>query len=404
MVDTGTIAKLQRLPDHRYRMNALLARLPGAPGSHHRSCERLWSESVRIDLAAAVPIESRRASRIQAVIVRTGPAGAPLLVDLDFDEDPSPTALRFRAQMTTLEVAVDGLPPHWGGAASLAVDPTELSDIELVRTIAFVLEEGLPPRSIVSPWCGVARVINGRLAGRRRGLFARYRALGALKRARRLRFDDESRLDADHVRGAVRTWWGRRERGSRRRCRVVLAGLGARALAESLQRDNRLAIVRVADEEHVYAPATAFPGERGDPSFVIVGPADDGILTEPADALILLPGGPVIDRAAAPEVRSRLIVELGESRVHPEADGILAGRRIDVLPDLMFSAGRALVVRGLVEHGSGSGTPIRTTVASELAVLQRTAIEDAEAHGRTVREQLYLRALANLHRARSQAG
>jgi hypothetical protein len=391
--------KLGRLPEHRYRLNALLARVPGAAEAYRRTSERLWAEARRIDVDALVTQEAERSARARLTFVHTGPARGPFTVDLSIEPRPSPIELRFQAQQLTLESAADSTNLHWGAGAALALAPEKLPPGDLPRLLDFVVTEALPDAAVVTPWCPAMDIYTRRKPEPQfTELLARRRPLRAVRRARRTRMDRPENLLCMLLRGALRALHVRREHHPGRRYRIGVIGTRAVSVAADLASESFLDIQRVADEDLLYAPASFFPGGQRSRELIVVGSFDPAVLEEPVDLLVLLDGAPVVNRETAESIMARGLVEAGTNLVLPEADGTLAGRRIDVVPDLMFATGRAAALRLLLEQNDRPGVSFGAILAAEMARLVRTILDEATAHGRSLREQLYLRALANLRR------
>lgn len=385
---------LQELPAHRYRMNALLGRTRGRLGDYRRACDRLWEEARRIDVDVVLQLGGgRRVARVASV--ETGPARGPFLVDLAFAPDFSPVGLRFQAQRLTLEAAVDSLPGWWGAAAAVGVAPEEISDAELKEALVATIDQVVSAGSIVHPWCAAADLFRTRLREHLPALEGRIRCLRAWRMARASHLMSRDALTASVLRAVLRTWWAERQEQSTR-CRVAVVGHDAAVVAGGLLGSAFIEVRRAADEGAIYSPTSVFPGATAERGFVVTGPWDGGVLTEPVDALVLLPGAPPIDRAAADTLLASAVVEVGENIVLPEADGILAGRRIDILPDLLFAATTAIACRAFVDGRRRSTTSVVTRISFDVGRLVREVMRDAAVRGRSLREQLYLRALGNL--------
>jgi len=386
---------LQELPAHRYRMNALLARTRGRMAEYRRTCDRLWAEARRIDADVLLRMDdgSRRTARVAAA--QTGPARGPFLVDLALATAFSSVALRFQAQRRTLESAVDAVPSLWGASAAVDVDPADLSASEAEAVLLAAVDQIVPAGSLVHPWCTAADALRARMGERLSRLEGRVRALRAWRVARQHKVLTRATVRALALRGVLRAWWTERQEGPGR-CRVAVVGRDASALARTLMGLSFLDVRRVGDESSVYTPSCDFPGEAGTRDLVVTGPWDGGLWTEPVDALVLLDGCPPIDRAVAAELEARVVVEAGETIVLPEADGTLAGRHIDVLPDLLFAAAEPIACRSLVD-GRRTTSSFATRLGHDIGALVREVVRDATVRGRSIREQLYLRALANLH-------
>ena len=390
------MGQLEQLPAHRYRMNALLGRTRGRLADYRRTCDRLWAEARRIDADMVLRLDGggRRLARVSSV--QSGTVRGPFLVDLAFAPAFSPTGLRFTAQRLTLEAAVDAVPTWWGAAAGVDVLPDDLSDAELEAVLLATLDQVLPPGSLVHPWCAAADLLRTRLGDRLGRIEGRARPLRAWRMARQARVLSRAAVLGLSVRAVLRTWWSERQDGPGR-CRVAVLGHGAATLAADLMGSNHLDVRRAGDESFVYTPGADFGGVAGARELVVTGPWDGGLWTEPVDALVLLPGAPPVDRAVAAEVQAGGLLEAGDTIVLPEADGTLAGRRVDVIPDLLFAAAELVACRTLVEAPRRATSSFTTRLSYDLSRLTREAMRDATVRGRSLREQLYLRALANLH-------
>ncbi len=404
------------LPAHRYRMNALLALAltPGSVRHFQRVSDRLWAEARLIDTAASLRLDDGGERSVRVIVQQGGPPRGTFSVDLRISPELSTVALRFAAQRGTLEGAVEAAPGLWGAAAGVEADPEALSDDELERLFEAALDEIVPAGSVLRPWSPAATLLYRRLSERMPRIETRRRPLRAWRAARQEGLQDARRLTSLFIATTLRTWWiGVADRVGP--CRVVVVGADAPEIALDLARDSRFEIARVADDEAVYTPASQIllagshprsgPASREAESLAVTGPYDAGVLTEPVDALILLPGAPPIDRSTALQIGARLVVEAGDGLILPEADGTLAGRRIDTLPDLLFSAMAAMATRSFIEPQTQPQSQTQTTsmsttdqISAEIARLIRELLRDASERGRSIREQVYLRALGNLQR------
>ena len=402
------VENLRRLPAHRYRMNALLLRTRGRLGDYRRTCDRLWATARTIESTVVLRRDGRETRIARTVAVQAGPQRGPFFMELSLATGLSTVGMRFDAQRLTLDAAVESAPTYWGASAGVEIEPEELSDAELERVFVSALAELAPPSSLVSPWCPAAKLVRTRLPDRLSRLEHQHRALRPWRMASAGRILARRSFLALVTRTAIRSWLAheraegssgaaRRPR-SGERCSVVLVGADAPDVARPLMGGSFLCVRRVADSSFVYTPAAELSRSRDDRDFVATGDFDPGVLTEPVDALVLLPGAPAVTREAAADIHARVVLELGSGAVLPEADGTLEGRRIEVLPDLLFSAAAAIACRSLGERRRRSTTTPATRVAFELARLIREVLRDAAERGRSVREQLYLRALGNLQR------
>ena len=389
---------VRQLPAHRYRMNALLGRAGGRLGDYQRTCDRLWAEARSIQSNLLLRSMPREARVVRTVTVQSGPTRGPFLIDVTLSPDVSQMGLRFEAQRRTLDAAVESAPTFWGAAAGIEVDTEALSGDALESLFVAAIGEVVPPGSLVSPWCSAAELLRRRIPERLGRMENQHRALRAWNMARRGRVVAPEAFLAVQIRAALRGWWTETISGSAGRCRVALIGEWAPRLARLLSGGRFLDVRRAADSGFVYSPATELSPRKDPRDFVPTGAYDPGVLTEPVDALVLLPGAPPVPQSAAEEIGGRLVIETAPGAVLPDADGTLAGRRIDVLPDLLFSAATAIASRALVERRRRSASSTATRIAFELGRLTREVVRDARDRGRSIREQLYLRALGNLQR------
>lgn len=374
-------------------MNTLFVRARGRLEELRRTSSRLWSEARTTSADMLLNTDGGTQRQIRATMVQAGPSRGPFLVDLALCTAPSAIGLRFDAQRLTLEGAIAHPPSLWGAAAAVDIDPATLSDSELERLFVATMEQIVPPGATVSPFCAAAELVRTRLAARAPVLESQLRPLRAWRRARRERLADLGDLRMLTLRAALRGFWAG-QAGAR--CRIAVIGRGAPALATELMAESYLEVRRVADDELVYTPARDFPGAGKARALVLTGPLDEGVLSEPVDALVLLPGAPLLDRRLATTLQARVVCEAGAGVVLPEADATLAGRRIEVVPDLLFEAARALACRAMLERHEPAGHPLAVGLAAELARLVRALLDEAQENGRSAREQLYLRALGNL--------
>ncbi|MCB9845128.1 MAG: Glu/Leu/Phe/Val dehydrogenase [Phycisphaeraceae bacterium] len=115
-----------------------------------------------------------------------------------------------------------------------------------------------------------------------------------------------------------------------------------------------------------------------------------------------------ITRANAASVRARLVIELANGPTTPEADRILDGAGVDVVPDILANAGGVIVSYfEWVQNLSGSSWTIeevhgrlRDRLVAELAGVTDVASE----HGVSLRTAAYVRALRRLNEAYQPMG
>jgi hypothetical protein len=224
----------------------------------------------------------------------------------------------------------------------------------------------------------------------------RVRALRAWRLARQHKLLTRSAVRTLALRGVLRAWWTERQEVPGR-CRVAVVGRDAGPVARGLMGLSFVDVRRAGDESCVYTPTSDFPGEGGGRDLVVTGPWDGGLWSEPVDALVLLEDSPPVDRAVAAGIAARAVLEVGESIVLPDADGTLVGRHVDVLPDLLFAAAETIACRTLLDARRTTSS-LATRLGHDVGALVREVVRDATVRGRSIREQLYLRALANLHR------
>ncbi|MGF1606012.1 MAG: Glu/Leu/Phe/Val dehydrogenase [Rhodothalassiaceae bacterium] len=259
------------------------------------------------------------------------------------------------AQKMSLKTALLDL-PLGGGKGGIAVDPDALSVAERERltrayTRAFAADIG-PDRDIPAPDMGNGEadmgwmrdeyeqvtggscpaVVTGKptlLGGLqlREGATARggYRVLEALKQP--LSLNGEIRLAVQGF-GKV---------GAQMACRLSNNGFKLVAVADSsatLICEDGVDAARLAQAKGAGQSLAQLCEAEG-----FQQAAREAVLTQDCDLLVPAALGGMIDAEMAEQVRARLILELANGAVLPEADHGLADRGICVLPDILASAG-----------------------------------------------------------------
>ena len=392
---------LCRLPPHRFRLNALLSRELGEMRSHREVRDRLWSEGEAEERCVNLPFRERGPRAFAMDVVRLGPERSPNRVRLSLGLDHSLTTLRFEAQRMTLESAVDAHPSLWGAAGHIVADLERIQGGELRGLVLTAVRQLATGGSMLDPWCGAARLLvddSPQAAGR---AYMTLHPLRALRAALNEGLHDPTAFLAQTVLASLVGWRGAPLGDPRQpregRLDLVVVGDQALALCRELGHDNAIRVVRAADESAVYTPSEAIL-EDGRRALVSTGPFDMGVLTEPADVLVLLPGAPEVDRGAAEFVGASVVLETGPNLILPEADATLTGRRVEVIPDLLFAAAEPMACGILQRSTQRRVVEARQRLSIEVARLVREVLVAAGERGRSLRDQLYLRALGNLQR------
>ncbi len=390
-----------RLPPHRYRLNTLLGRELGETSAYRRVRDQLWADgevsAQRIDL----PFRERGPTAFALSVARAAPPRAACRIRLTVGPERAMSALRFEAQKMTLEGAVEASPSLWGAAVHVEAALDDLAPGERRGLVLSALRQFAAGQSMLDPWCQGASLLLAGLEDAPGRAFMKVHPLRALRGAGQEGLIGRVDLDALVIQAALQGLGGtrgaRRQRGDQGPLNLVIAGRGALSLAGALSLDPGLRVVRAADDSTLYTPAAAIE-RRAPHEMVPTGPYDPGVLSEPADAIVLLPGLAPVDREAAESLGARIVLESRVGLILPEADATLSGRRIEVVPDLLFAAVRPMACDILRRPLKSRVAALRERLAIDVAQLVRETQHTAAQSGRSLRDQVYLRALGNLQR------
>ncbi len=171
----------------------------------------------------------------------------------------------------------------------------------------------------------------------------------------------------------------------------LLAEAGCKVIAVSdvrggVYRENGLDIQRLLEYKAGANTVVGFPGAE---------PVTNQELLElPCDFLVPAAVERVVHRGNAPRIRARVVIEVANHPLTPEADSILNERRIPILPDILVNAGGVVVsyfewVQNLYQHHWDE-----ERVSEELNKIMTRAYhsvkETAEREGATFREAAFL--------------
>jgi glutamate dehydrogenase (NADP+) len=332
-----------------------------------------------------------------------------------YDPAASADEVETLAFWMTVKCAVANI-PYGGGKGAIRVDPGALSVAELERlTRAYVRAFARcigPDRDIPGPDLGTNSKIMGWMADEYASIVGHW-APGVVTGKPIALGGSLGRDDATARGGFYLLQHLARELDVAPGARVAVHGLGnagmhmARLLAQAGYR-----IVAVADSRHglycsegldlgavVRAKASGgLAGLAGSNGVADCKPAD--VLLAECDVLVPAAVENVIRVHNADRVRARIILELANGPVAPEADDILAQRGVTVLPDILANAGGVTVSYfEWVQNRQGVSWPLAEVHARLRQMMEQeggAVFALAQEKGVSIRMAAYMHALARL--------
>jgi len=134
----------------------------------------------------------------------------------------------------------------------------------------------------------------------------------------------------------------------------------------------------------------------------------DELLTTPCDLLVPAALDGVIDAAVAKTLQTRVILEIANGPVTPDADAVLAERGIEAIPDILANAGGVTVSYfEWVQNKTGDYWPadeIERRLTQRMQAATEAVLAKAEKHDTSLRNAAYILALGRLCEAVSASG
>lgn len=318
--------------------------------------ERLRHPNREIRVSIPVRMDDGSLRVFEGYRVEHNNARGPYKGGIRFHQDTDINEVKALALWMTMKCAVANI-PMGGGKGGVTVNPKELSKGELerlsrgwVRALADVLG---PRKDVPAPDVNTTPEIMawmadefGNITGDRSGAVITGKPLGA--------GGSEGRGTATAQGGFYAFEALRAELGLPERCRVAIQGFGnagehaaelwARAghavVAVSDSRgasakDDGLDVAAVAAHKRAAGSVVGFPGARS--------LTNDELLALECDVLIPAALENQIRADNAVSVRAKVIMELANGPVTPEADDVLFARGVHVVPDILFNAGGVTV-------------------------------------------------------------
>jgi glutamate dehydrogenase (NADP+) len=334
---------------------------------------------------------------------------------LRFHPDSTMEEVETLAFWMTFKCAVMNL-PYGGGKGAVRVDPHTLSKAELERLSrayihAFSKIIG-PDRDIPAPDVYTNSMIMGWMADEYASIVGE--ATPAVITGKPIALGGSlGRDDATARGGYYLVQRLARQLGLEPGARVVVQGFGnaGQHIARLLAADG-YRIVAVSDSKGaVQCPSGLDIGrllaakEQGSVTSLA---GSDGIAALPAEDLIsvdcelLVPAAleDMIHEGNAAGVKARVVLELANGPVTPEADEILAGKKVIVLPDILANAGGVTVSYfEWVQNRQGYYWPVEEVHARLKTMMEREGDAIwalAQGKGITLRSAAYVHALARL--------
>lgn len=332
-----------------------------------------------------------------------------------FHPDSTMEEVETLAFWMTFKCAVMNL-PYGGGKGAVQVDPHTLSKAELERLSrayvqAFSKIIG-PDRDIPAPDVYTNSMVMGWMADEYASIVGE--ATPAVITGKPIALGGSlGREDATARGGYYLVQHLARELGLEPGSRVAIQGFGnaGQHIARLLAADG-YSIVAVSDSKGaIHRPSGLDIGRllaaKGEGSVASLAGTDD-ISALPADDLIsvdcelLVPAAleDMVHEGNAPNVKARVVLELANGPITPEADEILAGKNIVVLPDILANAGGVTVSYfEWVQNRQGYYWPVEDVHARLKSMMEREGDAVwalAREKGITLRSAAYVHALSRL--------
>jgi glutamate dehydrogenase (NADP+) len=332
-----------------------------------------------------------------------------------FHPDTTMDEVETLAFWMTFKCAVMNL-PYGGGKGAVQVDPHQLSKAELERLSrayvqAFSKIIG-PDRDIPAPDVYTNSMIMGWMADEYASIVGE--ATPAMITGKPIALGGSlGRADATARGGYYLVQHLARKLGLQPRSRVAIQGFGnaGQYIAQLLGAEGHR-IVAVSDSKGAIQRDSGLDVERllaaKRQGSVVSLAGMDGITTLPADELVavgcelLVPAAleDMIHEGNAADVKARVILELANGPITPEADDILKDRNVVVLPDILANAGGVTVSYfEWVQNRQGYYWTEEDVHARLKSMMEREGEalwERAQAENITLRSAAYVHALSRL--------